>query len=182
MVPPFCTLKTIFTRAIPSQCGPVVHFPIFVSGNEWSLLKVELRCHQLCCKLFASLLSFSAILSKDLTSFQNSRKLLFFLNIVSYFVFSKQIWILYDQLFLEFPYEGKSVWRCRHLFSIGGKLLTFIRKFLEGKNRILVVGYSTIHICVANAKKSPFSGKIIKLPSKMKGWRSIYCQYGRNTK
>ena len=30
----------------------------------------------------------------------------------------------------------------RHLFSIGGQILTFIRKFYEGKKRILVLGYS----------------------------------------
>ena len=33
------------------------------------------------------------------TSFQYSSKLLFFLNIVTYFVLSKQIWILNDKLF-----------------------------------------------------------------------------------
>ena len=32
--------------------------------------------------------------------------------------------------------------RCRHLFSIGGQILTFINKFYEGKKRILVVGHS----------------------------------------
>ena len=32
--------------------------------------------------------------------------------------------------------------RYRHFFSTGGQILAFIRKFYEGKNRILVVGYS----------------------------------------
>ena len=74
------------------------------------LLKVELWCHQLRCEWFASQFSFSPMLSINLTTcFQYSSKLLFFLNIVTYFVLSKQIWILYDQLFLEFPYEGKSL-------------------------------------------------------------------------
>ena len=49
---------------------------------------------------------------------------------------------------------------CRHLFSIGGQLLTFIRKFYEGKIRILVVGYSYL-FCQYDIHKSPFSGKII---------------------
>ena len=31
-VPPFLR-KTVFTRGTPSQCGPVVRFPIFVSSN-----------------------------------------------------------------------------------------------------------------------------------------------------
>ena len=31
-VPPFGH-KSVFTRATISQCGPLVHFPIFVSGN-----------------------------------------------------------------------------------------------------------------------------------------------------
>ena len=48
-VPPFWH-KTVFTRATPSQCGPVVRFPIFVSDNAQSLPKVELRCHQLRCE------------------------------------------------------------------------------------------------------------------------------------
>ena len=49
--------------------------------------------------------------------------------------------------------------RCRHLSSIGGQLLTFIKKFHEGKNRILVVGYSYLFCQLRN--KSPLSGKII---------------------
>ena len=49
------------------------------------------------------------VVNKFNTSRQYSSMLLFFLNIVTYFVLSKQIWILYDQLFLEFPYEGKSL-------------------------------------------------------------------------
>ena len=43
--------------------------------------------------------------------------------------------------FRVFFYEDKSL-SARHLFSIGGQILTFIRKFYEGKKRILVVGYS----------------------------------------
>ena len=35
--------------------------------------------------------------------------------------------------------------RCRHLFSIDGQILAFIRKFYEGKKIILVVGYSYLH-------------------------------------
>ena len=42
------------------------------------------------------------------TSCQYSSKLLFLLNIVTNFALSKQIWMLYDQLLLEFPYEYKS--------------------------------------------------------------------------
>ena len=47
---------------------------------------------------------------------------------------------------------------CRHLFSIGGQLLTFIRKFYEGKksnfgNRVFIFVFPI-------RNKSPFSGKI----------------------
>ena len=66
--------------------------------------------------------------------------MLFFLNIVTYFVLSKQIWVPNGKLF--FNGFHMKVNRCRHLFSKGGQILTFIRKFYEGKNRILVVGYS----------------------------------------
>ena len=50
--------------------------------------------------------------------------------------------------------------RCRHLFSIGGQLFTFIRKLYEGKNRILVVPRVFIFVLPIR-NKSPFSGKII---------------------
>ena len=71
-------------------------------------------------------------------------KLLFFVNIVAYFLLSKQIWILYDQLLFSFHMK---VNRCRHLFSIGGQLFTFIGKFYEGKNsnfdrRVFIQGVS----------------------------------------
>ena len=56
-----------------------------------------------------SVLFFGNVVTNFNTSRQYSRLLLFFLNIVTYFVLSKEILILYDQLFLEFPYEGKSL-------------------------------------------------------------------------
>ena len=101
--------------------------------------------------------SFSAMLSINLTtSFQYSSKLLFFLNIVTYFVLSKQIWILYDQLFQSFHMK---VNRCRHLFSIGGQLLTFIKKFYEGQKSNFGCRIFVFVLPIRN--KSPFSGKII---------------------
>ena len=49
--------------------------------------------------------------------------------------------------------------RCRHVFSIGGQILTFIRKFYEGKKsnfgRMVFIFFFPIR------NKSPFSGKII---------------------
>ena len=64
-------IKTVFTKATPSQRSPAVHFPIFISRNEKSLNKVELWCHQLHRKIFASLLVFLALLPRYLTpSFQ----------------------------------------------------------------------------------------------------------------
>ena len=67
---------------------------------------------------------------------------------------NKYGYLLYEQLFLEFPYEG-----CRHLFSIGGQLLTFIRKFYEGKKKNVCRRVSIFVLPIPN--KSPFSGKII---------------------
>ena len=65
---------------------------------------------QLRCKLFASLLSFSAMLSINLAiSFQYSSKLSFSLNIVTYFLLSKQKGYFTTNIFLEFPYEAKSL-------------------------------------------------------------------------
>ena len=49
--------------------------------------------------------------------------------------------------------------RCRHLFSIGGQLLTFIRKFCEGKNSNF--GRKVFLFVLPIQNKSPFSGKII---------------------
>ena len=76
-----------------------------------------------------------------MTSFQYSSKL-FFLKIVTYFVLSKQIWLLCDQLFFKSFHMKVCKSLSASLFSIGGQLLTFIRKFYEGKQWILVVGYS----------------------------------------
>ena len=67
--------------------------------------------------------------------------------------------MLFDRLFLEFPYEGKSFLQLfLSFFSIDGQLHSFIRKFYEGKIRILVVGYSYLF---CQYEMSPFSGKII---------------------
>ena len=56
---------------------------------------------------------------------------------------------------------------CRHLFSIGGQLLTFIKKFYEGKNLILVVGYSYLfcqyEISHLSQEKKPTSFKIERM-------------------
>ena len=49
--------------------------------------------------------------------------------------------------------------RCRHLFSIGGQLLTFIKKFYEGKNSNF--GRRVFIFVLPIRNKSPFSGKII---------------------
>ena len=49
--------------------------------------------------------------------------------------------------------------RCRHLFSIGGQLLTFIRKFYEGKNSNF--GRKVFIFALPIRNKSLFSGKII---------------------
>ena len=49
--------------------------------------------------------------------------------------------------------------RCRHLFSIGGQLLTFIEEFYEIKNSSFDRRIFTFVLPVQN--KSPFSGKII---------------------
>ena len=49
--------------------------------------------------------------------------------------------------------------RCRHLFSIGGQLLTFIKKFYEGKQSNF--GRRIFVFVLPIRNKSPFSGKII---------------------
>ena len=49
--------------------------------------------------------------------------------------------------------------RCRHLFSICGQLLTFIRKFYEGKKSYF--GRRVFIFVLPIRNKSPFSGKII---------------------
>ena len=49
--------------------------------------------------------------------------------------------------------------RCRHLFSIGGQILTFIRKFYEGKNPNF--GRRVFIFVLPIPNKSHFSGKII---------------------
>ena len=68
-------------------------------------------------------------------------KLLFFLNIVTYFVSTycqNKYGYFATNFFYSFNIKAN---RCRHLFSIGGQLLTFIRKFYEEKKKqILVVG------------------------------------------
>ena len=47
--------------------------------------------------------------------------------------------------------------RCRHLFSIGGQLLTFIRKFYEGRQSNF--GRRVFKFILSIRNKSPFSGK-----------------------
>ena len=49
--------------------------------------------------------------------------------------------------------------RCRHLFSIGGQLLTFIKTFYEGKTSHC--GRRIFVFVLPIRNKSPFSGKII---------------------
>ena len=49
--------------------------------------------------------------------------------------------------------------RCRHLFSIGGHILAFIRKFYEGKNSNF--GRRVFIFVLPIRNKSPFSGKTI---------------------
>ena len=49
--------------------------------------------------------------------------------------------------------------RCRHLFSIGGQILTFIRKFYEGKKSNF--GRRVFIFVLPIRNKSPFSGKIL---------------------
>ena len=49
--------------------------------------------------------------------------------------------------------------RCRHLFSIGGQILTFIRKFYEGEKSNF--GRRVFIFVLPIRNKSPFSGKII---------------------
>ena len=49
--------------------------------------------------------------------------------------------------------------RCRHLFSIGGQLLTFIRKFYEGKKSNF--GRRLFIFVLPIRNKSPLSRKII---------------------
>ena len=49
--------------------------------------------------------------------------------------------------------------RCRHLFSIGGQLLTFIGNFYEGKNSNF--GRKVFMFVLPIRYKSPFSGKVI---------------------
>ena len=49
--------------------------------------------------------------------------------------------------------------RCQHLFSIGGQILAFIRKFYEGNNSNF--GRRVFIFVLPIRNKSPFSGKII---------------------
>ena len=49
--------------------------------------------------------------------------------------------------------------RCRHLFSIGDQILTFIRKFYEGKKSNF--GRRVFIFVFPIRNKSPFSGNII---------------------
>ena len=96
------------------------------------------------------------VVNKFNTSRQYSSMLLFFLNIVTYFVLSKQIWILYDQLFLEFPYEGKSLsasLQHRRPNSYLPKEILRRKKSNFGRRVFIFV------LPIQN--KSPFSGKII---------------------
>ena len=100
---------------------------------------------------------FFAMLSINLTtSFQYSSKLLCFLNIVTYFVLSKQIWILHDQLFLEFPYEGKSL-----SASLQHRRPTYYlyKEILRRKKSNF--GRRVFIFVLSIRNKSPFSGKII---------------------
>ena len=96
------------------------------------------------------------VVNKFNTSRQYSSMLLFFLNIVTYFVLSKQIWILYDQLFLEFPYKGKSLsasLQHRRPNSYLPKEILRRKKSNFGRRVFIFV------LLIQN--KSPFSGKII---------------------
>ena len=49
--------------------------------------------------------------------------------------------------------------RCRHLFSIGGQILTFMRKFYEGKESNF--GRRAFIFVLPIRSKSPSSGKIL---------------------
>ena len=81
--------------------------------------------------------------------------LLFFLNIVTYFVLSKQIWILYDQLFLEFPYEGKSL-----LASLQYRRPnSYLHEEILRRKKIEF--YRVFIFVLPMRNKSPFSGKVI---------------------
>ena len=95
------------------------------------------------------------MLSINLTiSFQYSSKLLFFLNIVTSFVLSKHIWILYDQLFKEFPYKGKSLSASlQHRRPTSCLHKEILRFFYFGRRIFIFV------LPIRN--KSSFSGKII---------------------
>ena len=94
--------------------------------------------------------------NKLTTSFQYSSNFVFFLNIVTYFALSKQIWIVYDQLFLEFPYEGKSL-----SASLQHRRPTSYlhKEILRRKN--LNFGPSVFIFALLIRNKSLFSGQIL---------------------
>ena len=122
---------------------------------------------------------FLAMLSINLTiSFQYSSKLLFFfLNIMTYFISSKQIWMLYDEHFLKYPYEGNSLsasLQHRRPTSYLHKAILRRKKSNFGRRVFIFV------LPIRN--KSPFSRKIITSFKIERMSLFFFWQYGRNTK
>ena len=105
-VPPFLT-QNGFHKSNPISLRPRSPFSDIrvqyriIASQSWTLMPstpLQIIC--------ISVLFFGNVVNKFSTFRQYSSMLLFFLNIVTYFVLWKEIWILYDQLFFRV-----SIWR-----------------------------------------------------------------------